>query len=137
MAQWCCNRYECFCKIIICQRHKEVSDGTRTRNLPLRRRMPYPLGHGDAFTSICIIVYQLSTILLHASIVYLYSPAHAHHVQTHDVICYPPPSCMDVWKQSLTLPSFRRQYIEADDISASRLSVLTVCQSVISGRLMC
>ena len=27
---------------------KTVSDGTRTRNLPLRRRMPYPLGHGDA-----------------------------------------------------------------------------------------
>ena len=30
----------------VCKR--EVSDGTRTRNLPLRRRMPYPLGHGDA-----------------------------------------------------------------------------------------
>src|SRR6218665_1727460 len=26
---------------------REVFDGTRTRNLPLRRRMPYPLGHED------------------------------------------------------------------------------------------
>jgi hypothetical protein len=29
---------------------REVLDGTRTRNLPLRRRMPYPLGHEDNTT---------------------------------------------------------------------------------------
>src|SRR5687768_6092051 len=29
------------------KKEKIVFDGTRTRNLPLRRRMPYPLGHED------------------------------------------------------------------------------------------
>jgi hypothetical protein len=35
----CC----CCCK----KEAKKVFDGTRIRNLPLRRRMPYPLGHED------------------------------------------------------------------------------------------
>lgn len=29
------------------EQEEKVLDGTRTRNLPLRRRMPYPLGHED------------------------------------------------------------------------------------------
>ena len=28
--------------------------GTRTRNLPLRRRMPYPLGHGSLYITLYI-----------------------------------------------------------------------------------
>eukprot|EP00966_Prymnesium_polylepis_P162208 3748614-Prymnesium_polylepis.1 len=32
---------------------KITSDGSRTRNLPIRSRMPYPLGHGGR----CIMKY--------------------------------------------------------------------------------
>ncbi len=35
------------------EKKREVLDGTRTRNLPLRRRMPYPLGHEDIITTYC------------------------------------------------------------------------------------
>lgn len=31
------------------RKEKVVLDGDRTRNLPLRRRTPYPLGHEDAY----------------------------------------------------------------------------------------
>lgn len=49
---WCVLEGAKWPKWVICVRgskaQKRVFDGTRTRNLPLRRRMPYPLGHEDS-----------------------------------------------------------------------------------------
>jgi len=35
-------------------RKSKIYDGTRTRNLAIRSRMPYPLGHIDIFFHMCV-----------------------------------------------------------------------------------
>ena len=52
-----------------------VYDGTRTRNLPLRRRTPYPLGHADTI-SIISNTHDHITFTIHSNRI----PYHLSHV---------------------------------------------------------
>ena len=57
-------------------KEEKVLDGTRTRNLPLRRRMPYPLGHEDTMEGYTPLRLQFSTPLRH--------PTHSQTTRTLD-----------------------------------------------------
>ena len=61
---------------------EKVLDGTRTRNLPLRRRMPYPLGHEDTTTALTHNTHKITT---HATTIHTlhYTTQHAHPQTTH------------------------------------------------------
>ena len=62
---------------------QKVHDGTRTRNLPLRRRMPYPLGHADTMWG---RHHTHKQIRAHANTTHIHpnNTTNLHHLHTHN-----------------------------------------------------